>query len=299
MNEGKGPAGGTLAGKTLFITGASRGIGLAIALRAARDGANIAVAAKTAEPHAKLQGTIHSAAEAIEKAGGKALPLVVDVRDEASVQKAVAAAVDRFGGIDICINNASAIHVSPTLETEMKRYDLIHQVNTRGAFLVSKTCLPHLLKAANPHILMISPPLDMDGRWFAPSLAYTMSKFGMSMCVLGLSAEFAEAGVAVNALWPRTIIGTAAIEFGHGASGAERMPNARRPEIMADAAYALLTRPSRRTTGQFLLDDTVLQEEGVTDFAQYQVDPAQPLRIDLFVPETAPPPPPGVIIVER
>ena len=244
----------TLAGKTLFITGASRGIGLAIAIRAARDGANVAVAAKTAEPHKHLPGTIFSAAKDIEAAGGRALPLVCDVRDEASVSRAVAAAVEAFGGIDICVNNASAIQLTGTLATEMKRYDLMHQVNARGTFLTSKACLPHLKKAGNPHVLMISPPLDMSSRWFRGHVAYTMAKFGMSLCVLGMAEEFKDEGIAFNALWPRTTIATAAIRFALG--GDEAIRRCRTPEIMADAAYAIFAKPARELTGQFLIDDT-------------------------------------------
>jgi citronellol/citronellal dehydrogenase len=279
----------SLEGKTLFITGASRGIGLAIALRAARDGANIAIAAKTAEPHPKLPGTIYTAAEEIEKAGGKALPLIVDVRDEASVMAGVGHAVERFGGIDICVNNASAIQLTGTLQTDMKRYDLMNQVNARGSFLTSKACLPHLKAAANPHVLMISPPLDMNPRWFAGHTAYTMAKFGMSMCVLGMSAEFKADGVAFNALWPRTGIATAAIQF--ALSGDAGMRRCRKPEIMADAAYAIFNKPGRDFTGNFLIDDTFLYGEGVRDFDQYRVDPTEPLMPDFFVPEDSVPPP--------
>ena len=282
-----------LAGKTLFVTGASRGIGLAIALRAARDGANIAIAAKTAEPHKHLPGTIFTAAKEIEAAGGKALPLVVDVRDEASVVQAVEATVQAFGGIDICVNNASAIQLTGTLATEMKRYDLMHQINTRGTFLTSKACIPHLQKAANPHVLMMSPPLDMSARWFKNHVAYTMAKFGMSLCVLGMAEEFKEEGIAFNALWPRTIIATAAIEFVLG--GDEGMRRARTPEIMADAAYAIFTKPARSFTGNFLIDDSFLYEEGERNFDKYRVDPSLPLNPDFFVPES-PAPPPGVKI---
>ncbi|MDB5416678.1 MAG: short chain dehydrogenase family protein [Phenylobacterium sp.] len=279
----------SLEGKTLFITGASRGIGLAIALRAARDGANIAIAAKTAEPHPKLPGTIYTAAAEIEAAGGKALPLIVDVRDEASVMAGVAQAVERFGGIDICVNNASAIQLTGTLQTEMKRYDLMNQVNARGSFLTSKACLPHLKAAANPHVLMISPPLDMNPRWFAGHTAYTMAKFGMSMCVLGMSAEFKADGVAFNALWPRTGIATAAIQF--ALSGDQGMRRCRKPEIMADAAHAVFLKPARAFSGNFLIDDTFLYGEGVRDFDQYRVDPTEPLMPDFFVPEDSVPPP--------
>jgi citronellol/citronellal dehydrogenase len=283
----------SLQGKTLFVTGASRGIGLAIALRAARDGANVAIAAKTAEPHPKLPGTIYTAAEEIEKAGGKALPLVVDVRDEESVMAGVEQAVSRFGGIDICVNNASAIQLTGTLQTEMKRYDLMNGVNARGTFLTSKACLPHLKRAANPHVLMISPPLHMNPRWFAGHTAYSMAKFGMSMCVLGMSAEFAADGVAFNALWPRTGIATAAIQF--ALSGEAGMRRCRKPEIMADAAYGIFNRPARQFTGNFLIDDSFLYEEGVRDFDQYRVDPSQPLMPDFFVPDSSKPPP-GVTI---
>jgi citronellol/citronellal dehydrogenase len=279
----------SLSGKTLFITGASRGIGLAIALRAARDGASIVVAAKTAEAHPKLPGTIYTAAAEIEQAGGKALPLVVDVRDEASVQAAVDKAVATFGGIDICVNNASAIQLTGTLETEMKRFDLMHQINTRGTFLTSRACLPHLRKAKNPHVLNLSPPLDMKPRWFGPHVAYTMAKFGMSMCVLGMAEEFRSAGIAFNALWPRTTIATAAIRFALG--GDEGMRRCRTPEIMADAAHVIFNRPAREHTGQFFLDDVVLYEAGVRDFDRYRVDPTQALMQDFFVPEDAALPP--------
>lgn len=279
----------SLAGKTLFITGASRGIGLAIALRAARDGANIAIAAKTSEPHKHLPGTIHSAAAEIEAAGGKALALQVDVREEASVASAVEQTVQAFGGIDICINNASAISLTGTLATEMKRYDLMHQVNARGTFLVSRACIPHLKRAANPHVLMLSPPLDMAPRWFAPHVAYSMAKYGMSLCVLGMAEEFKGEGVAFNALWPRTAIATAAIEF--ALAGEEGLKMCRTPEIMADAAHAILTRPARACSGNFFIDDLVLYEEGVRDFDRYRVDPSRPLMPDFFVPENTPTPP--------
>lgn len=278
----------SLAGKTLFITGASRGIGLAIALRAARDGANVAIAAKTAEPHKHLPGTVYSAAEEIEAAGGKALPLIVDVRDEESVLQAVATTVETFGGIDICVNNASAISLSPTEATEMKRYDLMHQVNTRGTFLVSKACVPHLRKAQNPHVLMLSPPLDMKAKWFAPHVAYTMAKFGMSLCVLGMSAEFLKDKIAFNALWPRTTIATAAVKF--ALLGDEGMRKSRTADILADAAYEIFHEPSASFTGNFLIDDTYLTGKGVTDFDRYRVDPSQPLLPDFFVPDDMPPP---------
>ena len=279
----------SLSGKTLFITGASRGIGLAIALRAARDGANIVVAAKTAEPHRHLPGTIYSAAAEIEAAGGQALPVVVDVRDEASVQAAVDKAVERFGGVDVCVNNASALQLTDTLHTEMKRYDLMQQVNARGAFLTSKACIPHLKRAANPHVLMLSPPLDMNPRWFAGHVAYSIAKYGMSLCVLGMAEEFRADGVAFNALWPRTAIATAAIEF--SAIGAENLRRCRTPQIVADAAYAILTKPSRNFTGNFVIDDSLLYAEGVRDFDQYRVDPSQTLLPDFFVPDHMPPPP--------
>lgn len=279
----------SLAGKTLFVTGASRGIGLAIALRAARDGANVAVAAKTADPHKHLPGTIYSAAEEIEKAGGKALPLVVDVRDEANVYEAVEKTVAAFGGIDICVNNASAIQLTGTLQTDMKRYDLMHQINTRGTFLTSKACIPHLKQAANPHVLNLSPPLDMSPRWFGTHVAYTMAKFGMSMCVLGMAEEFKGEGIAFNALWPRTGVATAAIQF--ALAGEDGMRACRTPEIMADAAYAIFNRPSRECSGNFFIDDVVLYESGERDFDKYRVDPTRALMPDFFVPESAALPP--------
>ncbi len=279
----------SLKGKTLFVTGASRGIGLAIARRAARDGANVAIAAKTASPHKHLPGTIYSAAEEIEKAGGQALPLVVDVRDEASVLAAVEQTVARFGGIDICVNNASAIQLTGTLETDMKRYDLMNGVNARGTYLTSKACIPHLKRAANPHVLMISPPLDMSPRWFSGHTAYSMAKFGMSMCVLGMSAEFQADGIAFNALWPRTGIATAAIQF--ALAGDEGMKQCRTVDIMSDAAHAIFEKPARDFTGQFLIDDTFLYGEGVRDFDQYRVDPTRPLMPDFFVPDSIAPPP--------
>ena len=283
----------SLNGKTVFITGASRGIGLAIALRAARDGANIAIAAKTAEPHKHLPGTIYSAAEDIEKAGGKALPLIVDVRDEASVYEAVEKTAAAFGGIDVCVNNASAIQLTGTLATEMKRYDLLNQVNARGTYLTSKACIPHLKKAANPHVLMLSPPLDMSPKWFQGHVAYTMAKFGMSMCVLGMAEEFREDGIAFNALWPRTGIATAAIQF--ALAGDEGMKACRTPEIMADAAHAIFEKPSREFTGNFLIDDSFLYAEGERDFDKYRVDPTTKLMPDFFVPESSKPPP-GVVV---
>lgn len=279
----------SLSQKTLFITGASRGIGLAIGLRAARDGANVVIAAKTDAPHPKLAGTIHTAAAAIEAAGGKALPLVVDVRDEESVRRAFARAAAAFGGIDIVVNNASAIALTPTPQTEMKRFDLMHQINTRGTYMVSKYAIPYLEKADNPHILMLSPPLDMAEKWFAPHLAYSMAKFGMSLCVLGLAGELRARGIAVNALWPRTTIATAAVDNLLG--GAALMRASRKPEIVADAAHAVLTTPSRALTGQFLIDDTVLSQAGVTDFTPYRVTPGVPLAPDFFVPDASRPPP--------
>lgn len=273
----------SLQGKTLFITGGSRGIGLAIALRAARDGANIAIAAKTAEPHPTLPGTIYTAAEEIEKAGGKALACICDIRDDASVAEAVARTAETFGGIDICINNASALNLSGTLALDMKRYDLMQQINTRGTFLVSKLCIPHLQRSANPHILTLSPPLDMQAKWFRDHAAYTMSKFGMSMAVLGMSAEFAEDGIGVNALWPMTTIDTAVVRNLLG--GAELGARSRKPEIMADAAWAILTREARACSGNFFVDEEVLREEGVTDFSPYAHDPDAPLARDMFVPD--------------
>ena len=279
----------SLKGKTLFITGASRGIGLAIALRAARDGANIAVAAKTAEPHPKLPGTIYTAAEDIERAGGKALPLVVDVRDEMIVKEALDKTAAHFGGIDIVVNNASAISLTPAVATDMKRYDLMQQINTRGTFVVSKWAIPHLQKAANPHILMISPPLDVKEKWFAPHTAYTIAKFGMSLVVLGLAGELRSKGIAVNALWPHTVIATAAVQNLLG--GDALMRQSRKPEIMADAAYLIFNKPAREFTGHFLIDDTFLAENGVTDFERYRVDPTQKLANDFFVPDSIPVPP--------
>jgi citronellol/citronellal dehydrogenase len=279
----------SLAGKTLFVTGASRGIGLAIALRAARDGANVAIAAKTAEPHKHLPGTIYTAAKEIEDAGGKALPLIVDVRDEANVFEAVERTVAAFGGIDICVNNASAIQLTGTEATDMKRYDLMHQINARGTFLTSKACIPHLKRAANPHVLMLSPPLDMSPRWFGTHVAYTMAKFGMSMCVLGMAEEFKPDGIAFNALWPRTGIATAAIRF--ALAGDEGMRQCRTVEIMADAAHAIFEKPARDFTGNFLIDDSLLYAEGVRDFDKYRVDPTRPLMPDFFVPADVPAPP--------
>jgi citronellol/citronellal dehydrogenase len=271
----------SLRGKTLFITGASRGIGLAIGVRAARDGANVVIAAKTAEPNPKLPGTIYTAAKEIEGAGGQALPIVCDIRFEDQVQAAVKHAIDKFNGIDICINNASAISLTGTEQTEMKRYDLMHSINTRGTFLVSKTCLPYLKQAKNPHILNLSPPLNMETKWFSPHVAYTMAKFGMSMCVLGMAGEYKSAGVAVNALWPRTVIATAAVQNLLG--GGSTMKGSRKPEIMGDAAYAILTRDSRECTGNFFVDDEVLAATGKTDLSEYAYDPSSPLFPDFFV----------------
>ena len=271
----------TLKDKTIFITGASRGIGKAIALRAAEDGANIVIAAKTAEPHPKLPGTIYTAAEEIEAAGGQALPVVVDIRFEDQVQAAVDQAVEKFGGIDILINNASAISLTSTEATEMKRYDLMHSVNTRGTFLCSKLCIPHLKKADNPHVLNMSPPLNMEERWFAPHVAYTMAKFGMSMCVLGMAGEFRSAGVAFNALWPKTTIDTAAVRNLLG--GDTMASRSRTPQILADAAHIILTKPSTEFTGNFCIDEDVLKDAGVTDFEQYLVTPGVEPVPDFFV----------------
>ncbi len=279
-----------LKGKTLFITGASRGIGLAIALRAARDGANVAVAAKTAEPHAKLEGTVFTAAEAIEKAGGKALPLVCDIREEAQVEAAVAKTAETFGGIDICVNNASAISLTPLDKTDMKRFDLMFQINTRGTLLTTKTCLPYLKKAANPHVLMLSPPLDMKPQWFAGHVAYSIAKYGMSLAVLGLATELKSAGVAVNALWPRTTIATAAVNNLLGGDKLMRM--SRTPDIIADAAHLIFTQDARTFTGNFCIDDTLLYDfGGVRDFEPYRLDRSQPLAPDFFVPADSVPPP--------
>jgi len=276
----------SLQGKTLFITGASRGIGLAIALKAAKEGANIAIAAKTDTPHPKLPGTIHSAAEEIEKAGGKALPLVVDVRDEVNVNEALKKTADKFGGIDIVINNASAIQLLPTTQIDMKRFDLMHQINTRGTFVVSKFAIPFLEKSKNPHILMMSPPLDMQQKWFAPHTGYTMAKYGMSLVVLGLSGELKSKGIAVNALWPRTTIATAAVNNLLG--GDTLMQRSRTPEILADAAIRIFEKPSREFSGNFLIDDSFLASEGVTDFDKYRVNPSQSLQVDFFVPDNIP-----------
>jgi citronellol/citronellal dehydrogenase len=286
----------SLNGKTLFITGASRGIGLAVALRAAQDGANVAIAAKTQAPHPKLQGTIHTAAAEIEAAGGHALPLAVDVRDEEAVRDAVERTAAHFGGIDIVVNNASAIALTPVVATEMRRFDLMYQINTRGTFMVSRYAIPHLAKATNPHILMMSPPLDMAEKWFAPHTAYTMAKFGMSMVALGLAGELRAQGIAVNALWPRTTIATAAIQNLLG--GDEIIRRSRRPEIVAEAACRIFAKPAATFTGQFLIDDTFLAAEGVTDFESYRVDPREPLMADFFVPDYIEGPP-GVVVAPR
>ena len=274
----------TLEGKTLFVSGASRGIGLTIALRAARDGANVALIAKTGEPHPKLEGTVHTAAEAIEEAGGRALPIVGDIRDDEQVEAAVAQAVDRFGGIDATINNASAINLATTESLEMKRYDLMQDINTRGTFAVSKHCVPHLRRAENPHVLTLSPPLSLDPKWAAMHLGYTLAKFGMSFCTLGMAEEFRDDGIAFNSLWPRTIVATAAVQNLLG--GDEAMARSRKPEVVADSAYAILNRPSRECTGNFFLCEDVLAEEGVTDLSRYSFGGADSeLQTDLFVEE--------------
>ncbi len=281
---------GSLAGKTLLITGASRGIGLAIAKRAARDGANIAILAKTSDPNPKLEGTIHSAADEVRKAGGQALPIMCDIRDEEQVQRAVGLTVATFGGIDICVNNASAISLTPVEQTDLKRFDLMFGINTRGTFLVSKTCLPHLRKSKNPHILMMSPPLDMSPRWFAGHVAYSIAKYGMSLCVLGLAEELKKDGVAVNALWPRSTIATAAIRNILG--GDKLMSMSRTPDILADAAHLVFQQPAKSFTGNFLIDDTFLHDAGgVKDFESYRVDKTKPLAPDFFVPAGSKPPP--------
>lgn len=271
----------TLKDKTIFISGGSRGIGLAIAVRAAQDGANVVIAAKTADPHPKLPGTIYTAAKDIEAAGGKALPVVCDIRYEEQVYEAVERAVKHFGGIDILVNNASAISLTSTLATDMKRYDLMHSINTRGTFLCSKACVPHLKKASNPHVLNLSPPLNMETRWFQPHVAYTMAKFGMSMCVLGMAGEFKSDGIAFNALWPKTTIDTAAVR---NLLGGQALANrSRTPEIMADAAYVIFNKPSRECTGNFFVDEVLLREQGVTDFDKYLVTPGVEPTPDFFV----------------
>jgi len=277
----------SLHGKTLFISGASRGIGLAIALRAAQDGANVALIAKTAEPHPKLEGTVYTAAEQIEAAGGQALPIVGDIRDEEQVATAVAQAVERFGGIDVCVNNASAINLSRTEALDMKRYDLMQDINVRGTFAVSRACIPHLREAENPHILTLSPPISLDPRWLGPHLGYTLAKYGMSLVALGLAAELREDGIASNALWPRTLVATAAVQNLLG--GDEAMARARKPEVYADAAYAVLTRPARECTGNAFLCEDVLAEEGVTDLSAYAYVPGAELAVDLFVDAADPP----------
>ena len=274
-----------LKGKTLFITGGSRGIGLAIALRAARDGANVVIAAKTAEPHPKLPGTIYSSAEEIEEAGGKALPILCDIRDEQQVQGAVQQTLDTFGGIDILVNNASAISLTGTLQTDMKRYDLMNGINARGTYMTGRICIPHLKKAANPHILTLSPPLDMSTKWFAPHVAYSMAKYGMSLCTLAWAKEFSREGIAANSLWPRTTIATAAVKM---IGGDAILKKSRTPEIMADAAHAILCKPSREFTGHFCIDDLVLYDAGVRDFSQYTAVPGTPeseLAPDFFLPD--------------
>ncbi|MFN8132211.1 MAG: NAD(P)-dependent oxidoreductase [Solirubrobacteraceae bacterium] len=271
----------SLSGTTIFISGASRGIGLAIALRAARDGANVALVAKTAEPHPKLEGTVHTAAAAIEAAGGQALPIVGDIRDEEQVQSAVAAAAERFGGIDICVNNASAINLAGTEALELKRYDLMQDINVRGAFAVTRACVPHLRQGRNPHILTLSPPISLEPRWLGPHVGYTLAKYGMSLLALGWAEEFKEAGIASNALWPRTLVATAAVQNLLGGDAA--MQRARKPEVYADAAYAVLTRPSRECTGNTFLCEDVLLESGVTDLEPYSYVPGADLQVDLFV----------------
>lgn len=276
----------SLKGKTLFITGGSRGIGLAIAIRAAQDGANVVIAAKTAEPHAKLPGTIYSSAEEIEKAGGKALPILCDIRDEQQVNEAVQKTVDTFGGIDILVNNASAISLTGTMQTDMKRYDLMNGINARGTYMVGRACIPHLKKAVNPHILTLSPPLDMSTKWFAPHVAYSMAKYGMSLCTLAWAQEFRKDGIAANSLWPRTGIATAAIQM---IGGEALMKQSRKPEIMADAAHVMLCKPSREYTGNFAIDDLVLHAEGVRDFSHYAAVPGTTKFMpDFFVPDDTP-----------
>jgi citronellol/citronellal dehydrogenase len=271
----------SLAGRTLFITGSSRGIGLAIALRAARDGANIAIAAKTTGSHPRLEGSIHTAAAAVEEAGGRALPLVLDVRDPSAIETAVTRTAEQFGGIDICINNASAINTARSSDIEIKRFDLMQLINTRGTFLVSRACVPHLKASANPHILSISPPLNMRADWFARHLPYTLSKYGMSMVTFGMAEELRDSGIACNALWPRTMIATAAVKFAFG--GEAMMERSRNAQIMADAAYAIFHRAARDFTGRFVLDEEVLRQEGETRFDHYAMNPAKELAIDLFV----------------
>jgi citronellol/citronellal dehydrogenase len=270
-----------LKDKTMFISGGSRGIGLAIATRAAQDGANVALIAKTAEPHPKLEGTVYTAAEQIEAAGGRALPIVGDIRDEEQVARAVERAVAEFGGVDICVNNASAINLSGTEDLEVKRYDLMQAINTRGTFVVSKACIPHLRKADNPHILTLSPPISLDRKWLRGHIGYTIAKYGMTLCALGFAEEFREDGIASNALWPRTLVATAAVQNLLG--GDVAMARARRPEIYSDAAHAILTRPSRECTGNTFLCEDVLAEEGVTDLDAYAYIPGAELQVDLYV----------------
>ncbi len=271
----------SLKDKTLFISGASRGVGLAIAIRAARDGANVALIAKTAEPHPKLEGTVYTAAEQIEEAGGRALPVVGDIRDESQVEQAVTQTVERFGGIDVCVNNASAINLSGTEALDMKRYDLMQAINTRGTFVVSRACIPHLKRSANPHILTLSPPISLEPRWLSPHIGYTIAKYGMTLCALGLAAEFRQDGIASNALWPRTLIATAAVQNLLG--GDEAMTRARKPELYADAAYAVITKPSRDCSGNAFLCEDVLAEAGVTDFDRYAYLPGAEPQVDMFV----------------
>jgi citronellol/citronellal dehydrogenase len=275
------PSARSLAGKVLFVTGASRGIGEAIALRAARDGAKLAVVGKTDEPHPKLRGTVHAVCAAVELAGGEALACIADIRDESAVERAVKATVDRFGGIDILVNNASAISLTPTAATSMKRFDLMHAVNTRGTFACSRECLPWLERADNPHILTLSPPPVLRADWFAPHVAYTLSKYGMSLCTLGMAAEFSRLGIAVNSLWPKTMIATAAVENLLG--GATALAGCRHPSIVADAAHHILTRSSRDFSGNFCIDEDILREAGVSDFARYAIDASSPLSPDIFV----------------
>jgi citronellol/citronellal dehydrogenase len=277
----------SLSGKTMIISGGSRGIGLAIALKAAADGANVALIAKTDQPHPKLEGTIHTAAAEIEEAGGTALPLLGDIRDENRVAEAVAETVERFGGIDIAVNNASAINISTTEETPMKRYDLMQDINARGTFVLSQACIPHLREAENPHVLTLSPPLSLEPRWAQHHVAYTIAKYGMSLCTLGMAAEFADEGIAFNSLWPRTIVATAAVQNLLG--GEEAMKRARTPAVYADSAYAVLNRPSRECTGNFYLCEDVLVEEGVTDFSVYSAVPDAEPQVDLYVDEVNPP----------
>jgi citronellol/citronellal dehydrogenase len=271
----------TLASKTMFISGASRGIGLAIALRAARDGANVALVAKTAEPHPKLEGTVYTAAEQIEAAGGRALPIVGDIRDEDSVASAIEQCVAEFGGIDICVNNASAINLAGTEQLEPKRYDLMQDINVRGTFMVGRACVPHLKRAENPHILTLSPPISLEPRWLGPHIGYTLAKYGMSLVALGWASEFAEAGIASNTLWPRTLVATAAVQNLLG--GDEAMGKARKPEVYADSAYAILNRPARECTGNSYLCEDVLREEGVEDLSAYAYVDGADLQVDLFV----------------